>query len=260
MTKRIIVTGGGSGIGKAVVARFAGQGAEVVVLDLPGGAPAPGTAMVGCDLADPASIDDAVRELGDGWDALCNVAGIPGTHPRERVIGVNFLGLRHLTEALIPSMRSGGSIVQVASTAGTLWQQNLEMVRSLVATADFADGLRWVVSSSPDYPAYNLSKEAVIVYTMTLAQRAWNAGVTVNSISPGPVETPILPDFEESMGKPMLDQVKTTVGRHAQAEDIAPVIAFLASPEASWVNGCNIIVDAGFAALMTTAMAGIEAT
>jgi NAD(P)-dependent dehydrogenase (short-subunit alcohol dehydrogenase family) len=214
--------------------------------------------MVECDLGDPASIDEAVQRLGDEWDALCNVAGVPGTHPRERVIGVNFLGLRHLTEAVLPRIRPGGSIVQVASTAGTLWQQNIEMVKSLLATTDFVDGVEWIAAASPDYPPYNLSKEAVIVYTMTLAQRAWQSGVRVNSISPGPVETPILPEFEESMGKLMLDQVKSTVGRHGQVEDIAPIIAFLASSDASWVNGCNVIADAGFAALMTATMAGIE--
>ena len=72
-------------------------------------------------------------------------------------------------------------------------------------------------------------------------------GVRVNTVSPGPVETPILRDFEHSMGKDILDIARTTVGRHATVADIVPVIAFLASEAASWVVGQDIQVDGGFA-------------
>jgi len=67
----------------------------------------------------------------------------------------------------------------------------------------------------------------------------------MNAVSPGPVETPILVDFEESMGKEILDGVKDLTGRHAEPIDIARVVAFLASPESGWVNGHNIIADGG---------------
>jgi NAD(P)-dependent dehydrogenase (short-subunit alcohol dehydrogenase family) len=70
----------------------------------------------------------------------------------------------------------------------------------------------------------------------------------VNTVSPGPTETPLLPAFEESMGKETLDVVKATVGRHATVDDIVPVIAFLGSPQARWVNGQDIHVDGGFVA------------
>nr|WP_308214856.1 SDR family oxidoreductase [Mycolicibacter hiberniae] len=64
-------------------------------------------------------------------------------------------------------------------------------------------------------------------------------------MSPGPVETPILPDFEQSMGKQMLDTVRTAVGRHAGVEDIVPVIDFLGSPGAGWITGQDVLVDGG---------------
>ena len=73
----------------------------------------------------------------------------------------------------------------------------------------------------------------------------------VNTVSPGPVETPILTDFEQTMGKDVLDLVRATVGRHATVDDVVPLIAFLASPEARWINGQDIHVDGGFVASMS---------
>ncbi len=68
----------------------------------------------------------------------------------------------------------------------------------------------------------------------------------VNTVSPGPVETPILSDFEQTMGKDVLDMCRATVGRHASVDDIVPVISFLGSPEARWITGQDIQADAGF--------------
>ena len=253
--QRVIVTGGAAGIGAAVVKLLRESEAEVTVVDLPGRS-VDGCGFVACDLSDPNSIDKAVVELGDGWDGLCNVAGIPGTQPADRVIAVNFLGLRHLTGNLLRTLRSGGAVVNVASTAGALWQQNFETVSALVRTTTFEEGVAWYAAQPPGYPPYNLSKEAVIVYTMAMASRARRRGLRVNAVSPGPVETAILPDFEESMGKPMLDWVRTTVGRHADPYDIAPIVIFLLTPESGWLNGANLIADGGFMAAMTTGTTG----
>src|SRR5438045_198037 len=125
--RRVIVTGGAAGIGQATVALLRRRGDDVTVLDLPG-RDEDADGFVACDLADPDSIDRAAKELGDGWDVLCNVAGVPGTATPERIMAVNFLGLRQLTECLLPGLRSGGAIVNVASTAGLMWQQNYESV------------------------------------------------------------------------------------------------------------------------------------
>ena len=75
-------------------------------------------------------------------------------------------------------------------------------------------------------------------------------------MSPGPVETPILADFEEEMGKDVLNTLKTSVGRHAQPADIAPVLAFLLSPDAGWVMGQDIQVDGGFLAGISAGAGG----
>ncbi len=254
--KRMVVTGGAAGIGAATATLLTSRGADVTILDLPGrDSEIDSCSFVPCDLSDPESIDQAVRKLGAGWDGLCNVAGIPGTHAPEQVVAVNFLGLRHLTEAMLDGLRPGGAVVNVASTAGSLWQQNYEQAKGLVDTGGFAEGAAWYGGQPAGYPPYNLSKEAVIIYTMAAAARVRTLGLRINAVSPGPVETTILPDFETSMGKAMLDWVRSSVGRHAVPGDIAPVIAFLASPASAWINGANVVVDGGFTAAMLTGTA-----
>jgi NAD(P)-dependent dehydrogenase (short-subunit alcohol dehydrogenase family) len=170
---------------------------------------------------------------------------------------VNFLGLRHLTEAMIDNLRPGGAVVNVASTAGSLWQQNYQQAKALADTAGFAEGLAWYATQPEGYPPYNLSKEAVIIYTMGTAFRARQRGLRINAVSPGPVETAILPDFEDSMGKPMLDWVRSAVGRHAVPDDIAPAVVFLVAPASGWINGANVTVDGGFMAAMATGTASV---
>ena len=68
----------------------------------------------------------------------------------------------------------------------------------------------------------------------------------INTVSPGPTETPILTDFEESMGRDLLDSVRATVGRHATVDDIVPIIAFLGSADARWISGQDVRADGGF--------------
>lgn len=240
--KRIVVTGAASGIGLATAELVAGEGAEVIAVDV-AGAPT----VERCNLSRPDDIDALVGRLDDPIHGLCNVAGVPGSHPAEQVMAVNFLGLRHLTEALLPRLANGGAVVNVASAAGSGWRQRLEMSRELIATPDFAGGLAWCRAQAMSGPhAYDFSKEAVIVYTMaaSTAQRA--RGVSLNSVSPGAVETPILDDFYATMDNHLLDQLKAQAGgRNGRPEEIAPAIAFLLGDDARWINGTDLMVDGG---------------
>jgi NAD(P)-dependent dehydrogenase (short-subunit alcohol dehydrogenase family) len=250
---RVVVVGGSSGIGAGTAAYFTAAGAEVLVADVqPPSAGA--TTYVHCDLRDPHSIDELLRTVGSGWDALAHVAGLPGTRPAIDVLNVNFLGMRQLVTGMLPRLKPGGSVVVVASTAGTLWQHRIAELDKLL-TIDSVAGLQaWVDSDNSGYPAYNLSKEAAVLTAKRIAPRAWtDHQVRVNTVSPGPVETAILPDFEATMGKDLLDGVAAAVGRHARVDDIVPVIAFLSSPAAGWVIGQDIHVDGGFTSLLTAA-------
>lgn len=254
--RRCVVTGAASGIGDAVARLLIDSGAEVVSLDLQKPS-APVAEHVECDLSDPAEIRSAAAQIG-ALDVLCNVAGVPGTRPAELVIKVNFLGPRLLTETLLPAIRSGGAVVNVASTAGFRYQERLPQLLEWLSTDSFESGLEWYQrnplheSAPEDVGSYGISKEVMTAYTMAAAGRQLGKGVRVNAVSPGPVETPILGDFEASMGKPVLDWIKDTVGRHARPSDLAPIVGFLASPAAGWVNGINVVADGGMLASMVT--------
>jgi NAD(P)-dependent dehydrogenase (short-subunit alcohol dehydrogenase family) len=143
-------------------------------------------------------------------------------------------------------LNPGGSIVIVSSTAGFQWQLRLDALRELVATESFEEGLEWFRAHPQEGNMYNFSKEAATVYTLAMggAVREMNR-LRLNAVLPGPVETPILADFEESMGRETLDGVKAFLGRHATAEDIAPAIVFLASRDSGWINGTTLIADGG---------------
>jgi len=241
---RCVVTGAASGIGHAVAEQLLKGGASVVSLDRN----APTAAVerhLTVDLADPSSIDSAVEELGTGWDALINVAGVPGTAPSELVFKVNFLGLRHLSESMFDRLEPGGAIVNVSSTAGFQWAKRLDAIRELLTADTFESGLQWFKDHPQEGNTYNFSKECVTVYTMAMGTGLVEQNLRMNAVLPGPVETPILPDFEESMGKDTLDGVKFLLGRHAVPDEIASAVVFLASPESSWVNGHPLVVDGG---------------
>jgi NAD(P)-dependent dehydrogenase (short-subunit alcohol dehydrogenase family) len=241
----VVVTGAASGIGAATAELARTQGSRVISLDrnVP---PDADDSWVQVDLADTESIAAAVACLPEHIDALCNVAGIPGTAPDESVMAVNLLGLRELTERTIVQRPSLTSVVHVASTAGVGWPTFLTSIDELLQTKSIDDGLAWWKSSGIQEPVYNFSKACLIVYGMRSAWHWHSDGRRVNVVSPGPIETPILPDFRASMGAELLDGVAALTGRNGQSDEVAPVICFLASPASTWVNGANVTVDGGF--------------
>ncbi len=245
---RILLTGASSGIGAATARLFADAGDEVVSLDIKD-APAGVAAHHHCDMSDPASIDAALAAVDGRFDAVLNVAGVPGTVDPDLIMRVNTLGLRHLSEAVIDRINDNGAIVNVASIAGFNWARHLKDITELLAIADFDAALAWCRARGMDgNTAYHFSKECVVVYTKQLAGRALARGVRANSVSPGPVATPLLPDFREQAGAGQLDWVIGEVGRAAEPVDIANVIAWLATGPSEYVNGEDIVADRGFSA------------
>ncbi|MFI5507495.1 coniferyl-alcohol dehydrogenase [Mycobacterium sp. NPDC051804] len=248
---RIVVVGAGSGIGAAVAKHFYDEGHHVLAVDIRE-PQSPVSEYRQCDLRDADRIGALLADIGAGWDMLAHVAGIPGTAPAADVLNVNYLGMRLMAEGMLPLLNEGGSIVTVASTAALGWDQRTDILSELLEFTDGEAVARWQESQDPEYPVYSTSKQAAILYVKRLAGPAWaKYGVRVNTVSPGPVETPILSDFEQTMGKDILDMCRATVGRHATVDDIVPVIAFLGSPAARWITGQDIHVDAGFLTSMT---------
>jgi NAD(P)-dependent dehydrogenase (short-subunit alcohol dehydrogenase family) len=162
--------------------------------------------------------------------------------------------MRLVIEGMLPRMRPGGSMIIVASTAALGWEQRVAVLEGLLQAREPESVRRWQDAQDQSYPVYTSSKQAAILFAKRLAGAAQsNYGVRVNTVSPGPVETPILPDFERSMGKDLLDNVRDAVGRHGTVGDIVPVIDFLGSDQSRWINGQDIQVDGGF---MSSMMAG----
>lgn len=240
-----IVTGGGSGIGRATCVRLADEGARVGILDvgMPGAEETAssirregGTAAARyCDVSDPASVAAAitwaVRELG-APSVLCNVAGIQEYGHAERlryetwsrIIAVNLTGTFLMIQETLPLLReTRGSIVNVASLAGII-------------------GL-------PYDAAYCASKGGVVMLTKALAKELSASGVRVNAVAPGGVETPMagIPFPADAAPEVMQLIPRTPMGR-CQPAEVAAVIAFLASDDARKVTGVVVPIDGGMTA------------
>jgi NAD(P)-dependent dehydrogenase (short-subunit alcohol dehydrogenase family) len=242
--KRYVVTGTASGIGHVVAEKLLAAGAEVYSLDR-NTPTAAVTRHIEVDLANPQSISAAVEQLDGEFDGVMNVAGVPGTAPPDVVVAVNTLAVRELSEAMFERLKPGGSVTIVSSTAGFGWPARLDVIGELLSVLTFEEGLAWFKANPQQGNAYNFSKEAITVYALSMGLTAAQNGFRINAVLPGPVETPILADFEDTMGKATLDGLKGLLGRHATPEDIAGTIVFLASDAAQWINGHALVVDGG---------------
>jgi NAD(P)-dependent dehydrogenase (short-subunit alcohol dehydrogenase family) len=223
--RRVVVTGGTSGIGEATVRRFREEGASVVSVALDDG-----EGNVVCDVADAAQVERAfarVDELLGGVDVLVANAGVSvrapfleiGEEDWRRVVDVNLTGVFLCAQQAARRMvaQGAGAILMTASTNG--------------------------LTGHPFYAGYNAAKAGVIQLARTLARELAPA-VRVNAVCPGYVLTPMQrAEYTDAM----LAEVDAGIplGRHATPAEIAALFAFLASDEAAYVTGAAIVVDGG---------------
>jgi NAD(P)-dependent dehydrogenase (short-subunit alcohol dehydrogenase family) len=252
--RRVIVTGCSSGIGRATAELVDDLGAEVVGLDRK---PLPGAkyTIIEADLSEPDSIDAAVEQVDGHVDGLFNCAGLSGRFPGLEVVKVNFLGLRRLTEALLPRMPAGGAIVNVASLGGLGWEADAETLAGsagLLNTPDFAAGVAWWEDHADHFRhpvfghgGYQASKKALILYTIKRAYALAARGIRINSTGPTRTITPMLEDTRAARGDRFIDSLPRPLGRDSEAIDQARVLAFLNSAAAGFINGQHLWVDGG---------------
>jgi len=219
--KRVVVTGGTSGIGAATAARFREEGCEVSVL-----ARTPGPGVIRCDVADRQQVDAAFAQVGD-LDVLVNNAGVSVRSPAvditadqwDQVLATNLSGAFWVARAAARRMLAGagGVILNTAST------------NALVGYRYYAD--------------YNATKAGLVALTRSLALE-WAPTIRVNAVCPGYVLTPMQ---EAEYTPAMLAAVNSRIplGRHATPEELAGLFAYLASDEAAYFTGSVIVMDGG---------------
>ncbi len=235
-----LVTGGGSGIGRATVHRLVAEGASVVAADIS----AEGLALTAKDAARPAAVTSFVGDVTDPsfgpsavaaalelgrLDTVVNAAGILRfEHSHEvareswqRILDVNLTGTFFVCQAAIPALlESRGAIVNVASTAA--------------------------LAAHPWAAAYSASKGGVLALTRTLAIEYAKQGLRVNAVCPGSIDTPITGAFAlpEGADPKLLHRIMSPVGMGSPAV-VAAAIAYLGSDDALHVNGTELRIDGG---------------
>ena len=239
--KRAVITGGDSGIGRAVAIAFAREGADVLIAYLNEDGDAKEVAgyveqagrrcvLVSGDLSDPAHcravIDRAVEELG-GIDILVNNAAYQMTHENleditdeewDYTFRVNIGAYFYLAKAALPHLKPGAAIIGSSSV-------NSDM-------------------PSPTLAPYAATKAAIANFSASLAQLLGEKGIRVNSVAPGPIWTPLIPatmppEKVESFGE------NTPLGRAGQPAELAPIYVLLASDEGSYISGARVAVTGG---------------
>jgi NAD(P)-dependent dehydrogenase (short-subunit alcohol dehydrogenase family) len=246
--KTAVITGGGSGIGKAIATLFARRGADVYILDLneENGRAVINEIVAGggiavfkkCNVAVQAEVKNVVHSIVRDAGAihiLVNNAGVAHVGnlentPEEdfdRLIAINVKGVYNCLHEIVPVMKkTGGVIVNMASVASTV--------------------------GIPDRFAYSMTKGAVIGMTLSTAKDYLHQAIRCNSISPGRVHTPFVDGFiaknYPGMEAEMFEKLSKTqpIGRMAEPEEIANLALYLCSDEAGFITGCDYPIDGGF--------------
>ena len=235
--KKAVVTGGSSGIGKAIVEALSEQGAKIFIIDLnenPDHFKAGITTII-TDITQTDKLNEAVNTLPDSIDILVNNAGVgfvgniekTQEEDFDRLYRVNVKGVFNCVKALLPRMKKkGGVIINMASIVSHVAVKNRL--------------------------AYTMTKGAVLAMTNAIAKDYISDKIRCNSVSPARVHTPFVDDYLEKnypgKEKEMFDNLSQTqpIGRMGKPKEVAHLVLYLCSDEASFITGSDFPIDGGF--------------
>lgn len=235
--KKAVVTGGSSGIGKAIVESLSEQGAKIFIIDLnenPDHSKAGITTII-TDITQTDKLNEAVNTLPDSIDILVNNAGVgfvgniekTNEEDFDRLYRVNVKGVFNCVKALLPRMKKkGGVIINMASIVSHVAVKNRL--------------------------AYTMTKGAVLAMTKAIAKDYISDKIRCNSVSPARVHTPFVDDYLEKnypgKEKEMFDNLSKTqpIGRMGKPKEVAHLVLYLCSDEASFITGSDFPIDGGF--------------
>ena len=258
----VVVTGAAGGMGAAIVRAFAGEGRALILCDLHATPLEELAATLGTGLdvtiiaGDVTAADYPARIIaalaGRKIAALAHAAGVsPAMADGVRVFAINYTATTLLAEALLPHMAQGGVAVLIASNSGQIIARPL-FDKALHKMLRGGRSLILKLMLRNSRTAYPMSKRAVQLYAKAMAPAFGRMGARIVSLSPGIIDT-AMGRLEQSQGPEMDRMIAVTpLARMGWPEEIASVVAFLASPAASYISGTDILVDGG-------CVAGIEA-
>ena len=246
--RTIAVTGSASGIGAEVRKRFEHSGAKVIGIDL---RPADVTADLSTSAGRGAAIAAVTEAAGGAIDGLVACAGLgPQVQPTDVIVKVNYFGALAVLDGLLPLLARGDApaAVVISSNAASLTPPDQGLLDALVSGDEDRASAR--CGALDGATVYGTGKLALTRAVRRRAQAWGEAGVRLNAVAPGPVDTPLLHGgLEDPVLGPLIDALPVPMGRRATPQEIAGAVAFLLDPVNGFVHGSVLFVDGGSDAL-----------